>query len=552
MLVLNCFSKLGPSRPQSAYVSSIDHGLQVHLWTRSITASQCISEFTQSWSPIASPNPLDHGLGVNLWVHSIVIFRRTLNCSQAPSAASRDIPCVDGYLYGYIDTQMRIQSEYVTFKNRWTIYSSYNFQAHQQCSQRKCCFSQTALLWFEVLQEMSLALPGAPRLAVGAPSLGASTSSYSEGWQKCHPRVWYSPEIDASKFILHILSDTPEGFQWLKYILLMLGALHSLQTKINLVAGKRCEIHIISNDKKEQWIEASVDRETAVGRKQVDDAETAIKQEQDDMKNAENTGLTTTKPETTFEEMSNNIGDSLSNLAWFKDAEDGDDDDDDKEDPLLDQLSEDDEPSWVMGTISKMVQHRLKGIWTYQRNVDGLTHPRSRDAADSFCERDMMYGMIQLRVTGVVQTWPAEDASPSGPTKVGEPMEPPESVPGILQIPRLTSQPGCSHMRGGSRKPHTCKCIPSLLLDGMTDSSPIEKSKPVEPECCHPSKLRSKLNTILKSDSDKEMVMAPSLWEQWIDKMLFSTMYLSEKYFMYQFCYLSIFTSSQSLNCMTW
>jgi len=35
--------------------------------------------------------------------------------------------------------------------------------------------------------------------------------------------VSYSPEIDASKFTLHILSDTPGGFQSLKYIVLMKG-----------------------------------------------------------------------------------------------------------------------------------------------------------------------------------------------------------------------------------------------------------------------------------------------------------------------------------------
>jgi len=76
---------------------------------------------------------------------------------------------------------------------------------------------------------MSLALPGAPRLVVGAsrlivgaPRLVAGAPSYSEGRQECPPRVWYSPEIDASKFTLHILSDTPGGLQWLKYILLML------------------------------------------------------------------------------------------------------------------------------------------------------------------------------------------------------------------------------------------------------------------------------------------------------------------------------------------
>jgi len=46
-------------------------------------------------------------------------------------------------------------------------------------------------------------------------------SSYSEGWQKCAPRVRYSPQIDQSMFTLHIISDTLEGSQWLKYNLLM-------------------------------------------------------------------------------------------------------------------------------------------------------------------------------------------------------------------------------------------------------------------------------------------------------------------------------------------
>jgi len=45
--------------------------------------------------------------------------------------------------------------------------------------------------------------------------------SYSEGLPEYSPKVWYSPEIDASKFTLHILSDTPGLFQRLTYILLM-------------------------------------------------------------------------------------------------------------------------------------------------------------------------------------------------------------------------------------------------------------------------------------------------------------------------------------------
>jgi len=85
--------------------------------------------------------------------------------------------------------------------------------------------------------------------------------------------------------------------------------------------------------------------------------------------------LTTTKPETTLEEMLNAIGDSLSYLACSEDEEDGEDEDDDKENTELGKLSEDDEPGWVMGTISKMVQHRMESIRQRQMRLDELTQP---------------------------------------------------------------------------------------------------------------------------------------------------------------------------------
>jgi len=154
---------------------------------------------------------------------------------------------------------MRIQTEYLSFNNRWTISSSYDFQAHQQRSQRRCHFSQTALLWFEVLRDMlpalpglSLALPGAPRLVIGSPRLVTGAPSYSEGRQEYPPRVWYSPEIDASKFTLHILSDTPGGFQWLKYILLLkrswaVGILCNFLASSSLLSSKSFAVFVISN-----------------------------------------------------------------------------------------------------------------------------------------------------------------------------------------------------------------------------------------------------------------------------------------------------------------
>jgi len=88
----------------------------------------------------------------------------------------------------------------------------------------------------QVYRWRSHVLPGAPEVLSGAPrcsqtyynhSHGAPVPvtrdpSYSDGRPECPPMVWYSPEIDASKFTLQILSDTPRVFQWLKYFFLML------------------------------------------------------------------------------------------------------------------------------------------------------------------------------------------------------------------------------------------------------------------------------------------------------------------------------------------
>ena len=112
-----------------------------------------------------------------------------------------------------------------------------------------------------------------------------------------------------------------------------------------------------------------------MARKRVEDTETASKQEQDDMRNAEKAGLTTTKPETSFEVMLNAIRDSLSNRASSDNEEDGEDEDDDEEDPVGGKISEDDEPGWVMGTISKTVHYFMERFRQKQMKLDELTQP---------------------------------------------------------------------------------------------------------------------------------------------------------------------------------
>jgi len=52
---------------------------------------------------------------------------------------------------------MRIQCEYMSFNHHWTISSSYDVQAHQPSSQ-KICVSLTAVLWFDVLPDLSSAI----------------------------------------------------------------------------------------------------------------------------------------------------------------------------------------------------------------------------------------------------------------------------------------------------------------------------------------------------------------------------------------------------------
>ena len=124
---------------------------------------------------------------------------------------------------------------------------------------------------------------------------------------------------------------------------------------------KRQETHFLGNEDKEIWIEDYVERDTTAARKRGEDAETAIKQEQEDMTKAENEGLKTGEPNNVFPEMLNEIGDNLHDLASSDDVEAAEDEQ--YQDTELGKLCEDDEPGWVMGTIPKTVQQRMGRLW---------------------------------------------------------------------------------------------------------------------------------------------------------------------------------------------
>jgi len=105
-----------------------------------------------------------------------------------------------------------------------------------------------------------------------------------------------------------------------------------------------------------------VDRDFAVARQWVEEAETASKQEQEDMRSAEKVELNTRKSETTYKVMLNTISNGLRDLGSSTNQQDGDDKEDNQEDTALGKMNEDEESSWVMGTISKTVQQSKNSL----------------------------------------------------------------------------------------------------------------------------------------------------------------------------------------------
>jgi len=80
-------------------------------------------------------------------------------------------------------------------------------------------------------------------------------------------------------------------------------------------------------------------------------------------------------PDKIFEEMLNAIRDSLRDHANLDNAEDGEDEAEGEEDTVLGKLRDDVKPGWVMGTISRKVQHGMESFRQKQMGFDELTQP---------------------------------------------------------------------------------------------------------------------------------------------------------------------------------
>jgi len=230
-----------------------------------------------------------------------------------------------------------------------------------------------------------------------------------------------------------------------------LRALHGFQSKKSLAAEKWPDSHFLINEEKEKWIEDYVEKETARGTKRVEDAEAAITHEPDHTEAAENGGLTTRVPEKTCHEIMVAFGDSMSHIGSSNEAEDGEDEDD--EEAKQGQLSEDDKPGWVMGTITKMIQQRMEQFRQKKIKLDKLTQPGWGDTANYFFKTDNKYGTSELRVPAVIKTQTDKAAGSPVLTIFRELVKYLDIIPEISQMPQGTSQPGSRHMRLGSGMP---------------------------------------------------------------------------------------------------
>jgi len=84
-------------------------------------------------------------------------------------------------------------------------------------------------------------------------------------------------------------------------------------------------------------------------------------------------------------EMMFTIWKRLRDIVSSNDADNGKVEDD--EEPVQGQMSENDEPCWVMGTVTNAVQQRLEKYQQKELKLDKLTQPGLEDAADYFGER---------------------------------------------------------------------------------------------------------------------------------------------------------------------
>ena len=199
----------------------------------------------------------------------------------------------------------------------------------------------------------------------------------------------------------------------------------------------------MSNEDQEKWTEEYVGGATAGTRKRAEDTEGAVQQQQGEIRQAENARLMSREPKKTFWETLAASRDSPSDLTSSDNGADRTHEDDRATEQG--QLSNDDEPCWVMGIIAQMVRQRMLRNKLIQMKLEEMNQPGWEDAADYLHGRNTKYSPSDLRDLAVIRPQTDDHAAAPVPTKFGERLVCHAIVPGISQLPPGTSRPGSSH-----------------------------------------------------------------------------------------------------------
>jgi hypothetical protein len=146
------------------------------------------------------------------------------------------------------------------------------------------------------------------------------------------------------------------------------------------------------------------------------------------MRNTQQTELRTRKSTETFEEILNAIQESLCNIASSNDKKNGEEIEHDEKDSALGKLSEDDKPSWVMGTASNTMQQPRESFRQNQMRYEKLTQPGLRKLADNIHGRDTMNCMTELNIPAVILPKAVNITATPAPTEVWERIETPDII----------------------------------------------------------------------------------------------------------------------------
>ena len=174
-----------------------------------------------------------------------------------------------------------------------------------------------------------------------------------------------------------------------------LQALRTLRSKKKAKAAASKDTVSMTQQEREKWIEDYVERETAVARRRVEEADAAWELEKERLAAEALDGASTaSKSKTTFAEMLKGIDDSIDDIATSDEDDEDDEDEDEEEDDIEGEIKADgtmDISDGPAGVVEERAQKRIDTFREMCKQIDEVTRPGWEAAENYFRERDKKY-----------------------------------------------------------------------------------------------------------------------------------------------------------------